>query len=130
MPNSPSQGGSHEAAVKLFKTHFHRVVKNESLSVKQFQSLVTQIEGCLNSRPLGAMTDDAADDLALTPFHFINGAASDHVPVNATVDTKSSFYSKWRHVQLLPHTVRTSNYFYQLALSQMLTVSMRTKLSK
>lgn len=33
MPASPHQGGSHESAVKSFKTHFKRVVKNEKLSV-------------------------------------------------------------------------------------------------
>lgn len=60
MPRSPSQGGSHEAAVKLFKTHFNRVARNAQLSVRQFESLVIRIEGCLNSRPLGALTEDAS----------------------------------------------------------------------
>lgn len=95
------QGGSHESAVKLFKTHFYRVVKNEKLSVPQFQSLITRIEGCLNSRPLGALSEESSDDLALTPAHFLTGGSMEAVAVDASVTPQSSIGSKWRHLQLL-----------------------------
>lgn len=101
MPVSPHQGGSHESAVKLFKTHFYRVVKNEKLSVPQFQSLITRIGGCLNSRPLGALSEESSDDLALTPAHFLTGGSMEAVAVDASVTPQSSIGSKWRHLQLL-----------------------------
>ena len=33
--------------------------------------MLVQIQACLNSRPITALSDDPADQLALTPAHFI-----------------------------------------------------------
>lgn len=101
MPRSPAQGGSHEAAVKLFKAHFNRVVKNEKLSVTEFHSLVKKIEGCLNSRPLCPQTEDASEDLALTPAHFLNGRPVDAVAVDQPEDSETPLTLKWRRLQSL-----------------------------
>lgn len=73
MPRSPSQGGSHEVAVKLFKHHLRRMMGSNRLSILDFKSLVTRIEGCLNSRPLAIQTDDATDIVAITPAMLITG---------------------------------------------------------
>lgn len=99
MPRSPSQGGSHEAAVKLFKHHLKRVIGTQRLSVFEFQSLITKIEGCLNSRPLGALGEDANDDLALTPAHFLTGGAFESVPTDLPITKDGKMTSKWRHLQ-------------------------------
>ncbi|XP_055307371.1 uncharacterized protein LOC129571589 [Sitodiplosis mosellana] len=61
-PSAPHMGGLHEAAVKRAKAH-----------LKQLATLLTQVEACLNSRPLLALSDDATDELALTPGHFLVG---------------------------------------------------------
>lgn len=79
MPRSPSQGGSHESAVKLFKHHLKRVMGANVLDVLEFGSLVTRIEGCLNSRPLAIQTDDATDIVAITPAMLITGNSLDSV---------------------------------------------------
>lgn len=104
MPRSPSQGGSHEAAVKLFKHHLKRVVGTQKPSVLEFQSVITKIEGCLNSRPLGALSEDGSDELALTPAHFLTGGAFEPVPTEVLVAEISSLTSKWRHVQQILHS--------------------------
>lgn len=69
--------------------------------MRQFESLVIRIEGCLNSRPLGALTEDASDDLALTPAHLLTGCGFETVPVDAPDDADTSLHAKWRYVQLL-----------------------------
>lgn len=73
MPRSPSQGGSHEVAVKLFKHHLWRVMGSNVLSVIELESLMIRIEGCLNSRPLAIQSDDPNDHIVVTPAQLISG---------------------------------------------------------
>ncbi|XP_044575197.1 uncharacterized protein LOC123259005 [Cotesia glomerata] len=49
-PLSPHFGGIWEAAVKSFKHHFRRVVKNQILTFEELNTLAVQIESILNSR--------------------------------------------------------------------------------
>ncbi|XP_055308307.1 uncharacterized protein LOC129572386 [Sitodiplosis mosellana] len=99
MPRSPSQGGSHEVAVKLFKHHLKRVIGVQKLSVFEFQSIITKIEGCLNSRPLGILNEDADDELALTPAHFLAGSSFESVPTDLPITENGTLATKWRQLQ-------------------------------
>lgn len=62
-PRAPWQGGSHEAAAKLLKYHLRREMMGRSFSITEFSSLIIRIEGCVNSRPLGTITEDATNEL-------------------------------------------------------------------
>ena len=71
---APHFGGLWEAAVKSTKTHLKRIIANIKLTYEEFSTVLTQIEACLNSRPLVPL--NAADDdgiQALTPGHFLIG---------------------------------------------------------
>lgn len=68
-------GGLWEAGVKSMKTHLHRVLKNRTLTYENFNTLIIQIEACLNSRPLCPVSEDPNDLDVLTPGHFIMGRA-------------------------------------------------------
>ena len=70
-PRSPNFGGLWEAAVKSFKTHLKPTIGNAILTYEEFTTLLTQIEACLNSRPLTPMSSDPNDYEALTPAHFL-----------------------------------------------------------
>lgn len=70
-PAAPHQGGLWEAAVKAMKHHLRRVMGNRELTYEMLDTLIKQIAGCLNSRPLTALSDDADDIQALTPAHFL-----------------------------------------------------------
>ena len=71
---APHFGGLWEAAVKSFKTHLYRVIGNTKLSFEEMNTVLTQIESCLNSRPLSSMphNDDEGIEM-LTPGHFLIG---------------------------------------------------------
>lgn len=101
MPRAPSQGGSHEAAVKLFKHHMKRCVRSNTLSVEEFRSFTTRVEPCVNSRPLGVLRDEASDDLVLTPAHFLIHGPFENVAVDPPAEEKSSYSSQWRRLQFL-----------------------------
>lgn len=72
-PAAPHQGGIYEAAVKSMKFHLKRIIGIRSLQYEQFLTLLIQIEGILNSRPLHPLSDDPMDKQALTPGHFLVG---------------------------------------------------------
>lgn len=71
-PSWPSGGGLWEAAVASMKKHLKKVIGHQILTFEEFSTLLTQIEACLNSRPLYALTENI-DDHPLTPGHFLTG---------------------------------------------------------
>lgn len=72
-PSSPHKGGIWEAAVKSVKHHLVRLVGAQELSKIDLIQITTQIEGCLNSRPLWPLSDDPTDLSPVTPAHLLIG---------------------------------------------------------
>lgn len=72
-PAAPHQGGLWERAVKSAKYHLERMVGARCLTLFNFATFCTRIEGILNSRPLTSMSSDPGDLQALTPGHFLIG---------------------------------------------------------
>lgn len=72
-PSAPFQGGIWESAVKSMKHHLRRVMGAQKFSYEVLSTLLAEIEACLNSRPICAMSDDIDDARALTPAHFLIG---------------------------------------------------------
>lgn len=108
-PKTPHFGGLWEAAVKSFKHHLKRVLGDAKLTFEEFSTLAARIEACLNSRPLSAISNDPADITALTPGHFIIGAAlkappeapplEDHKGLRrwqTLVNMRNHFWRRWR----------------------------------
>ncbi|KAG5865575.1 hypothetical protein JTB14_030778 [Gonioctena quinquepunctata] len=51
-PRAPNFGGLRESGVKSVEYHLKRIVGETSVTFEELTSLATQIELCLNSRPL------------------------------------------------------------------------------
>ncbi|KMQ83710.1 hypothetical protein RF55_19291 [Lasius niger] len=62
-------------------------------------TLLSQIEACLNSRPLQALTDDPEDLAALTPGHFLVGSALNAVPEPSLAEEPTSRLFRWQLLQ-------------------------------
>ena len=67
---SPHFGGL-ESCVKSMKYHQKRVISRVKLTFEEYSTALTQVEACLNSRPLVALSCDDDGLVALTPGHFL-----------------------------------------------------------
>ena len=63
--------------------------------------VLTQIEACLNSRPLSPISSDVNDPQPLTPGHFLIGSALTSFPDTDLVSTPSNQLYNWQLLQNL-----------------------------
>ena len=82
------------AAVKSFKTHLRKVMGDVKLTFEELNTVLLQIEACLNSRPLTPLPDSDDSIKALTPGQFLIGK-----PMEALPDPSASY----EHMPLLRH---------------------------
>ncbi|XP_011268437.2 uncharacterized protein LOC105258697 [Camponotus floridanus] len=106
-PSAPHFGGLWEAAVKSTKHHLRRVIGEATLTFEEMSTLLAQIEACLNSRPLQALSDDPDDLSALTPGHLLIGAPLLAVPEPSSAERSPSTLSRWQLLQ------RMRDHFWQ-----------------
>ena len=86
---APHFGGIWESAVKGVKTHLKRIVSPIKLTFEEFSTVLTQVEACLNSRPLTPINSPDDDGVTvLTPGHFLIGK-----PLVALPDPRLSYRS-------------------------------------
>lgn len=100
-PASPNFGGLWEAGVKSTKHHLKRIMEHRILTYEELATLLAQIEGCLNSRPLCPISPDPSDFEALTPSHFLVGEPILCVPDENLLNFSIDRLSRWKVVQLL-----------------------------
>lgn len=96
---SPHTGGLYEANVRSMKKHLNRVMGRMILNFEELQTLVKQVEACMNSRPLCLLPSGPEELKVLTPGHFLTGDSMTALPDVDYVDVKSSRLSRWCQVQ-------------------------------
>ncbi|CAK1583812.1 unnamed protein product [Parnassius mnemosyne] len=101
-PSWPSAGGLWERAVRSLKHHLKRVVGDQKLTYEEYSTVLSQIEACLNSRPLCPLTENVEDLEFLTPAHFLTtnvGSTIIETPEDARTRwqlTKQIFQGVWK----------------------------------
>ncbi|GBO34178.1 hypothetical protein AVEN_160610-1 [Araneus ventricosus] len=103
-PRAPHHGGLWEVGVKSFKFYFKRVVSNTCLTYEEFLTILVQIEGLLNSRPLTPLSSEVEDLEILTPGHFLIGRPITAIPEPLMVELNDNRLNRW---QLLTKKVQT-----------------------
>ncbi|GFW44991.1 integrase catalytic domain-containing protein [Trichonephila clavipes] len=86
LPRSPNFGVMWEAGVKSFKHHLYRTLVNSKITFEEFETIIIQIEGILNSRPLVPLSDNINEYEVLTPGLFIIGRPINAIPEPAILD--------------------------------------------
>lgn len=103
-PAAPHFGGLWESAVKSAKYHLTRMMSNTKLTIGELNTLLCQIEACLNSRPMTPMSSDPSDVEVLTPAHFLIGGSLTLLPEPNLTNENPSHIRRWKYVQLLMQT--------------------------
>ncbi len=79
-----------EAAVKSTKTHLRKILGEVKLTYEEMSTVLSQIEACLNSRPLVPLNNEDDGIEALTPGHFLIGR-----PLKALPDASLIVTQRW-----------------------------------
>ena len=98
---TPHFGGLWEAAVKSMKTHLRRTIADHKLNFEELSTILSQIESCLNSRPLTPLLDNEDGIEALTPGHFLIGKPIEAIPDPAFSYRSLSLLRRWHLCQAL-----------------------------
>lgn len=72
-PLAPWWGGQFERMVRTVKSALKKSLGQRYLSKAELQTILVEIEACVNSRPLTFVGDTPDDPLPLTPAHFLTG---------------------------------------------------------
>ena len=92
---TPHFGGLWEAAVKSMKFHFKQIVGDTKLTFEELTTVLTQIESCLNSRPLAPLPHVEDGIEALTPGHFLIGQPLESIPDPSVSYHTLSLLKRW-----------------------------------
>lgn len=96
---SPHTGGLYEANIRSMKKHLNRVMGKMILNFEELQTLVVQIEACLNSRPLCTLPTGPEEIGVLTPGHFLTGEPLTAVPDVDYTDINPNRLTRWCQIQ-------------------------------
>ena len=96
---APHVGGLWEAAIKSFKIHLKRIVGESKFDFEEMVTILTQIEACLNSHPLGPVLHNVNGIEILIPRYFLIGCPLQAIqiipdPLNSSVLYKGGICAK------------------------------------
>lgn len=97
-PAAPHFGGLWEAGVKSTKHHLKRIVGTGMNTYEELATILCQIEGCLNSRPLCPISSDPDDYEILTPGHFIVGRPVLTRPQPSVLEVPTNRLAYWQRI--------------------------------
>lgn len=94
-------GGLWEAGVKSFKQHFRKIAGASKYTFEEFQTLLSRIEACLNSRPISPISENPSDIAALTPGHFLIGSPI-LIPIDPSLhEVPISMCNRWQKLKVI-----------------------------
>ena len=96
---APEFGGLWEASVKSCKSCLKKYMNDAKFTLEEFNTLLIQIEGALNSRPIAVLSENPDDLDPLTPGHFLIGAPLRALPELNLENQKISLRARWAHLQ-------------------------------
>ena len=95
-PRAPHFGGLWEAAVKSMKVALRKVAAPHPLTWPELETLLTEVESVLNSRPIVAVkAGDLEEGNILTPGHFLVGRPLQAAPSRTPPSSKLSLLRRW-----------------------------------
>ena len=100
-PGAPHFGGCWEREIQSVKKALRVTIGAQTVTEEVLWTILIEIEGILNSKPLGYASADAADPDPITPFCFLIGRRDASLPQMVYQDSEQLSRRRWRHSQLL-----------------------------
>lgn len=100
-PSAPHFGGAWEREVRSVKTALRVVLKEQSVPEPVLQTVLIEVEGILNAKPLGYVSADAADPDPITPNVLLMGRRDSSLPQALYDSSRILGTRRWRHSQVL-----------------------------
>lgn len=100
-PNAPHFGGSWEREVRSIKTALRTSLGSQSVPEEVLITVLVEVEGILNSRPLGYVSSDIADIDPVTPNSLLMGRPTSALPQVVYPESEMLSRRRWRHSQIL-----------------------------
>ena len=85
--------------MKSMKYHLRRMLGSRVATYEELYTLLTEIEACLNSRPLCALSDDPFNPTYLSPGHFLIGEPLTQLPAHDYTNVSCNRLSRWQTYQ-------------------------------
>jgi len=98
-PHGPHFGGLLEEAMKSMKYHLRRTLGSQVTTYEDLCTLLAEIEDCINSRYLCALSDYPFNPTYLSPGHFLIGDPLTQLPAAGFTDVKCNRLSRWQTYQ-------------------------------
>lgn len=100
-PNSPHFGGSWEREIKSVKAALYTIIGAQTVTEEVLRTVLIEIEGILNSKPLGYVSSDVADPDPITPNSLLMGRPDSALPQVIYPASDLLSRKRWRHSQIL-----------------------------
>ncbi|XP_073724410.1 uncharacterized protein [Misgurnus anguillicaudatus] len=123
-PNAPHFGGVWEREIRSIKAALQVAVGSQSVSEDVLSTVLVEVEGILNSKPLGYVSADVADLDPITPNLLLMGRRDASLPQVAYAPGDMG-RRRWRHCQNL-----VDQFWYQFTRNYLLGLQVRQKWHK
>ena len=100
-PLAPHFGGVHETMIKSAKKAIKAILGKADINDEELTTAMIGAEGLINSRPLTYQSANPADDVPLTPNHFLHGQIGGHFAPTSCDETDFNLRKRWRRIQEL-----------------------------
>ncbi|GFY02496.1 integrase catalytic domain-containing protein [Trichonephila clavipes] len=102
-PRAPHMGGLWEVGIKSVKYHLKRALRRSRLTYEEFQTVIIQVEGILNSNPLffTPISNDFDNFEVLMPAHFLIGRSLHSILEPIVININDNRLSRWQKIKVI-----------------------------
>ncbi len=100
-PAAPHFGGVWEREIRSIKTALHTTVGGQPIPEEVLRTVLLEVEGILNSKPLGYVSSSLTDLDPVTPNVLLMGRPDGSLPQIVYPETELLTRRRWRHSQVL-----------------------------
>lgn len=116
--NAPWMGGAYERLVQVTKNAFRRTYGEQSLTEREFNTSITEIEGVINSRPITYVDKELSTPL-LSPNHFLR-VATPAIPIDISERDQHHLSKKERVLEYWKAAEESLNVYWRIWSEQYL----------